>query len=53
MTLQVSNDWALRSWILGFGASVLVLQPAALAASIADEFARGRAVYERRSPVPR
>jgi len=49
MTLQVSNDWALRSWILGFGASVRVLHPAALASSIAEEFARGTARY--RQPI--
>jgi predicted DNA-binding transcriptional regulator YafY len=37
MTLHVSDDWALRSWILGFGAGVRVLQPESLAAAIADE----------------
>ncbi len=45
LTLEVSNDWALRSWILGFGASVRVVRPPALAAVILDEFERGRAAY--------
>jgi predicted DNA-binding transcriptional regulator YafY len=45
MTLDVSNDWALRSWTLGFGASVKVIRPAALASSIKDEFSRGLANY--------
>jgi predicted DNA-binding transcriptional regulator YafY len=39
MTLRVSNDWALRSWLLGFGASVRVVRPAELARSLADEHA--------------
>jgi len=52
MTLQVSNDWALRTWILGFGAGVRVLHPAPLAAAIADEFARGCAVYSRSGERP-
>jgi predicted DNA-binding transcriptional regulator YafY len=45
MTLDVSNDWALRSWVLGFGASVRVLKPAALAAAVLDEFTRGATRY--------
>lgn len=47
MTLDVSNDWALRSWILSFGAGVRVVQPAALGDSIADEFARALALYQQ------
>ena len=43
MTLDVSNDWALRSWLLGFGADVKVFAPPALAASLRDEFARAAA----------
>ena len=46
MTLDVSNDWALRSWLLGFGASVRVVRPAALADALLDEFKRGCRVYE-------
>lgn len=48
MTLEVSNDWALRSWLLGFGARVRVIRPQALADALRDEFTRGRAVYDRR-----
>jgi predicted DNA-binding transcriptional regulator YafY len=57
VTLQVSNDWALRSWILGFGAAVRVVRPRALAEAIADELGRARARYDttthaQTSPVP-
>ena len=45
VTLQVSNDWALRSWLLGFGAAVRVLEPPALMKTIADELARAHARY--------
>jgi predicted DNA-binding transcriptional regulator YafY len=40
MTLNVSNDWALRSWLLSFGADVRVLAPAGLAESLRDEHVR-------------
>jgi predicted DNA-binding transcriptional regulator YafY len=46
MTLDVSIDWALKSWLLGFGASVRVISPSTLADTILDEFKRGTAVYE-------
>ena len=46
VTLEVSNDWALRSWLLGFGASVRVLQPKTLAASLRDEFERALNLYK-------
>ena len=46
MTLDVSNDWALRSWVLGFGASVRVVKPAALADAVLDELKRACHVYE-------
>jgi predicted DNA-binding transcriptional regulator YafY len=46
MVLQVSNDWALRSWLLGFGAGVRVVAPHALAAALLEEFKRGCQVYE-------
>jgi predicted DNA-binding transcriptional regulator YafY len=45
LTMDVSNDWALRSWVLGFGASVQVVGPAALRQAIADELKRGSARY--------
>jgi predicted DNA-binding transcriptional regulator YafY len=37
LTLDVSIDPALRTWILGFGAAVRVVRPAALSHAIADE----------------
>jgi len=44
LTLDVSIDWALRSWLMGFGASVTILTPPALAQSIAEEHARAAAI---------
>jgi predicted DNA-binding transcriptional regulator YafY len=46
MTLDVSNDWALRSWILGFGASVRVVRPTTLADGLLDELKHACQVYE-------
>ena len=37
LTLDVSTDWALKSWILGFGAGVKVLEPKTLADAIRHE----------------
>jgi predicted DNA-binding transcriptional regulator YafY len=37
MTLDVSDDYTLRSWILGFGRSARVLAPAQLVAWVRDE----------------
>jgi predicted DNA-binding transcriptional regulator YafY len=45
VTLHVSNDWALRSWILGFGAAVRAVKPRALVETIADELGRALARY--------
>ena len=45
ITLHVSNDFALRSWILGFGALAKVIAPAGLAAEIQEEAARLAARY--------
>jgi predicted DNA-binding transcriptional regulator YafY len=45
MTLMVSNDWALRSWILGFGAAVRVISPTSLADAVRDELARASGQY--------
>jgi predicted DNA-binding transcriptional regulator YafY len=45
LTLTVSNDWALRSWILGFGPLARVLSPPALAAQILEEVERTRSHY--------
>jgi predicted DNA-binding transcriptional regulator YafY len=48
MTLDVSNDWALRSWLLGFGARVRVLAPAALAAALGEELRKAAELYDTR-----
>ncbi len=45
LTLHVVNDWALKSWILGFGQLARVLSPAALAAEISQELAAAAANY--------
>ena len=49
MVLNVSNDWALRSWLLGFGAGVRVIAPKHLATALHEEFTRACRVYEPRS----
>jgi predicted DNA-binding transcriptional regulator YafY len=46
LTLNVSNDFALRSWILGFGALARVVSPPELAAQISDEIERARRRYQ-------
>jgi len=45
LTLEVCNDLALRSWILGWGASARVLAPAALAADIRADLNQASAQY--------
>ena len=45
MTLNVCNDWALRSWILGFGPQARVLSPPELVRQILDEADRTRLQY--------
>ena len=45
VTLDVCNDWALRSWILGFGPLAQVLSPASLAHQIRDEIEQARSRY--------
>jgi predicted DNA-binding transcriptional regulator YafY len=47
LTLKVSIDWALRSWILGFGPLARVLSPPDLAAQIADEIERTLEQYRQ------
>ena len=42
LTLNVCNDFALRSWILGFGPLARVISPPELAAQIQDEAERTR-----------
>jgi predicted DNA-binding transcriptional regulator YafY len=43
--LRVSNDRALRSWILGFGQLARVVSPPELAAQIIEEIDRARSLY--------
>jgi proteasome accessory factor B len=50
LTLDVSNDWALRSWLLGYGASVRVVEPPTLAAAIVRELEDAARRY--RDPNP-
>jgi predicted DNA-binding transcriptional regulator YafY len=45
MTLQVSIDQALRSWILSFGPGARVLFPERLAKEMAEQFEQARARY--------
>jgi predicted DNA-binding transcriptional regulator YafY len=47
VTLHVVNDWALKSWILGFGGLATVLFPATLADEILREVETARANYHR------
>ena len=47
MTLQVCVDHALRSWILGFGASVRVVEPLTLAQDIFETALAMRRRYQR------
>jgi predicted DNA-binding transcriptional regulator YafY len=46
LVLHVSNDWALRSWVLGFGPLARVLSPPELVAQVLDELERARGRYE-------
>ena len=46
MTLNVSNDWALRSWVLGFGAGVTAIRPASLVTAIREELVRAADGYK-------
>ena len=45
LTMSVSNDFALRSWILGFGALARVISPPALTAQIVRELDEARQRY--------
>jgi predicted DNA-binding transcriptional regulator YafY len=45
LTLNVVNDWALKSWILGFGGLATVTFPSSLAEEILRELETARANY--------
>ena len=47
LTLDVCSDWALKSWILGFGGLAKVISPATLAAEIMSELDSARANYSQ------
>ena len=51
MTLQVCNDAALRTWILGFGAFAKVESPSALAEEILEQLDAAREAYVPRLDV--
>ena len=46
VTLNVVNDWALKSWILGFGGLATVLSPASLVGEITAEIAGAARNYQ-------
>ena len=46
VTLHVSNDFALRNWILGFGALARVMSPPELVAQIVDDIEQARTRYQ-------
>jgi len=45
MTMQVSGTTELKTWILGWGDRVEVLEPASLRAQVAEEHARAAGRY--------
>jgi proteasome accessory factor B len=45
LTMQVCHDWALRSWILSWGAFVRVVSPASLAKDVRADLESAQAVY--------
>lgn len=47
--LHVSDDFALRTWVLGFGREVRVVEPASLAAWVQEELEETLTRYERRA----
>lgn len=45
LTMDVCHDWALRSWLLGWGPFARVLTPAALASAIRADLQSAHALY--------
>jgi predicted DNA-binding transcriptional regulator YafY len=45
VTMDVTDDWALRRWILGFGPAARVTAPASLADAIRNDIERARRQY--------
>ena len=50
LTMNVCHDWALRSWVLGWGAFARVISPPALAGEIKTDLQTAAARYGRSSP---
>jgi predicted DNA-binding transcriptional regulator YafY len=48
LTMKVCRDWALRSWVLGFGPHARVVAPSALAAEILEQLEEAREGYAPR-----
>ena len=48
LTLHVSNDWALRSWVMGFGAGAHIVEPQHVAEAIVRELEDAVAGYRLR-----
>jgi proteasome accessory factor B len=48
LTMNVCHDWALRSWILGWGRSARVLAPAPLARDVRSDLEAAATQYARR-----
>lgn len=48
LTLKVCRDWALRSWVLGWGAHARVIAPSALAEEILEQLDEARDGYAPR-----
>ena len=53
MALEVTDDYALRSWILSFGSGVRVLSPPSLVEWALDELDAARQVYADSGPAGR
>lgn len=51
ITLDVAVDWALKRWLLGFGADVVVLEPAGLVSEIRTELRELEARYAAAQPA--
>jgi len=48
LTLKVCRDWALRSWVLGFGPHARVIAPSVLAQEILEQLEEARDAYAPR-----
>jgi proteasome accessory factor B len=52
LTMDVCHDWALRSWILGWGPFARVVTPMTLAREVAADLEAARAQYQEPSATP-